>query len=869
MKVSNKKCIFRLGFKNMKMARARNLVAIIAIALTALLFTALFTIIMSISKSFEYSNFRQIGTSAHGEFKRLDEEQFDQLKNADGIESYGVRRILGVGADEILLKNYTEISYMDENSAKWSFVMPTTGRLPKENTNEAATDTRLLEALGIPKEIGTEFSVTINVDGIETTESFVLCGFWEFDGASPASNILVPESRLTQVFTKLDTQFIDGNTGCYFLLVMLESANNIEMAINDILEEYGYSIDKASNNYLPIGINWGYMSEGFTENMDAVTIVSIVVMLLGIFLTGYLIIYNVFRISVSNEIRHYGMLKTIGTTGRQISHIILIQALILSMFGIPMGLILGWGIGAALFPFVINECNIPYDTGVSANSVIFIFSTIFAVATVLISCFRPGKIAASVSPIEALRYTESSVNQGFRKGTKGILIPKMAMANLAGSKGKTALTIISLSLSVVLFTVTVTFTNSFSMEKYLSDINADFFVAGVNYFRSGSDLTSETTITKEDIDVLKSLEGVTESYSAYGISVGDMPQTFYSEEHLHRLMSKYAYDEQEIVDYINERERNENDLVADSMMMLGMDKEGLEKIEVLNGDINKLSEEGYIAVEEDSEFKVGDKIDVRYVDSVQYVNSVTGSIYTDIETIPESEWPDIKNEEECHYKQYEICAVVDMSSSYAYSYSIVGDLFLMESERFNAELANGIPLYIAFNVSDEAEQQIEQFLSEYTENNMLDYASRAKTEKEFESFRKTFIILGGTLSFIVALIGVLNFVNTVLTGIISRGKELATLQAIGMTGKQLKTMLVYEGLIYTTGAVVTAVLLNLLSISMSSVVEKLFWFCEYKFTLIPIVVTVPLFVMIGVVVPTIMYRIFVKKSIVERLRKSE
>lgn len=869
MKVSNKKCIVRLSFKNMKMARARNVVAIIAIALTTLLFTALFTIVMSISKGAEYSNFRQIGTSAHGEFKRLTVEQFEQLKDAKGIDAYGVRRTLGVGADQILLKNYTEISYMDANAAKWSFVTPTTGRLPKENTNEAAADTRLLDALGIPTELGTEFSVTMNVDGIQTTETFVLCGFWEFDGVSHASHILIPESRLTQVFDKLDTKFEDWNIGSHFMMVMLDHAVDIEEAMDEILTECGYSMDPASDHYIAVGVNWGYMSENFAYIMDATAVFSIAVMLFGIIVTGYLIIYNVFRISVSGEIRHYGMLKTIGTTGRQIRHIILIQAMILSLFGIPLGLILGWGTGAVLTPYVINEFNITYDPGVSTNPVIFIFAAVFAVITVLISCFRPGRIAALVSPIEALRYTEASVGHGFRKGTKGISIPKMAAANLAGSKGKTVLTVISLSLSVVLFTVTVTFTNSFSMEKYLSDINADFLVGSVNYFRAETELTPETTITEADIEMLKNLEGVTYSYSAYGISVGDMPQTFYSEEHLRSLMSKYAYDEQEITDYIDVRERNENGLVADSMMMLGMDKEGFENIEVLKGDINKLSEEGYIAVEEDSEFNLGDKIDVRYMDSVQYINSVTGSIYTDIESIPESEWSDIESKEEYHYRQYEICAVVDMSSSYDYNYSIIGDLFLMESERFNTEVKNSVPLYIAFDVTDEAEQQIEQFLSEYTENSVLDYTSRTKMEKEFESFRRTFVILGVALSFVVGLIGVLNFVNTVLTGIISRRKELATLQAIGMTGKQLKTMLIYEGLFYTAGAVVTAVFLNLLSIPTSSVVEELFSFCEYQFTLVPMGVAIPTFVVIGVAVPTIVYKIFVKKSVVERLRRSE
>lgn len=853
----------------MKSARTRNAVVVISIALTTLLFTALFTIVMSISKGFEYSNFRQIGTSAHGEFKCLTEEQFDLLKNAEAIDEYGVRRVLGIGTDEVLLKNYTEVSFMDKNSAEWGFVTPTTGRLPKENTNEAAADTRLLSALGVPLEVGSEFSVSIDVDGTITTENFMLCGWWEFDGATPASNILVPESRLEDVFEKLNTQFYDKNTGSYSLIVMLEKADDIGSTMQKILSEYGYSSDISADNYIALGINWGYMSEGFSDTMDAGTIAAIAVMLILIITTGYLIIYNVFRISVSNEIRHYGMLKTIGTTGRQIRNIILIQAMSLSLFGIPLGLMLGWGVGAALTPVVVNELNIAHNAGVSVSPVIFVFSSVFAVVTVLISCFKPARIAAGASPIEALRYTEATINNDFRKGTKGVSIPKMAVANLSGSKGKTILTIVSLSLSVVLFTFTITFANSFSMEKYLADIPVDFQVSSVDYFNVGSEFREETALSGEEISLFENLDGVTGSFCAFGTSMTNNPETFYSEDYIRAQLKYHENDETYIERYINSAEKNENGLIPESMQLLGIDKSGFGKIKVLEGDINKLNEKGYIAVNKSENFTLGDTVTVRYNDLVQYVNIVTGSVYADFESIPEAEWAEIEIKREYHEVDYEICAVVEFSHSLGYRYSIMGDFFLLSSDAFKAEIQNSIPLYIAFDVSDEAKQNVEEFLSKYTENSMLNYDSRAKTAKEFEDFRRMFVILGGALSFIVGLIGVLNFVNTVLTGIISRRRELATLQAIGMTGKQLKFMLICEGLVYTIGAAIMAVVLNLLTIPMSSVMEKIFWFCDYRFTILPTAVTVPVFAIIGIIVPVITYMIFTKKSVIERLRESE
>ena len=81
MKVSNGKTIRRLGWRSMKAARTRNLIAVLAIALTTVLFTSLFTIAMSINDGFQQSNFRQVGGFSHGGFKYLTEEQFNNLKD--------------------------------------------------------------------------------------------------------------------------------------------------------------------------------------------------------------------------------------------------------------------------------------------------------------------------------------------------------------------------------------------------------------------------------------------------------------------------------------------------------------------------------------------------------------------------------------------------------------------------------------------------------------------------------------------------------------------------------------------------------------------------------------------------------------------
>ena len=126
--------------------------------------------------------------------------------------------------------------------------------------------------------------------------------------------------------------------------------------------------------------------------MDSGTVAAIAGLLALILLTGYLIIYNVFQISVAGDIRFYGMLKTIGTTPRQLRRIIRRQALTLSLFGIPLGLLLGWGIGALLVPVVVKQLSGVVST-ISVSPLIFVIAALFSLVTVLLSCAKPGRMS--------------------------------------------------------------------------------------------------------------------------------------------------------------------------------------------------------------------------------------------------------------------------------------------------------------------------------------------------------------------------------------------------------------------------------------------------------------------------------------------
>lgn len=405
MNVSNHSCIRRLSIRTLMANRTRNLVAVLAIALTALLFTSLFTIALSINEGIQQNNFRQAGGWSHGTFKYMTEEQCEALESDTLIQAYGVRRFLGMPTDIPFNKSHVEIGYSDANQAHWSYCDPVDGRLPQEGTNEAATDTHVLDLLGIEPELGVQFTITFDVDGHETTQTFTLCGWWEYDEAVVANHILIPESRLEEILNQVGVTVpgSDGMTGSWNLDVMLKhGARSIADDMEKILTDHGYQSKTPGENYISTGINWGYTGAQLSDKLDPITVGIILGVLLLILLTGYLIIYNVFQISVAGDIRFYGLLKTIGTTPRQLRRIIRNQALLLSLVGIPLGLVLGWLLGGVLTPVITAQLN-AVTTVVSVSPWLFVGAAIFALVTVLISCRRPGRLAGKVSPIEAVR----------------------------------------------------------------------------------------------------------------------------------------------------------------------------------------------------------------------------------------------------------------------------------------------------------------------------------------------------------------------------------------------------------------------------------------------------------------------------------
>ena len=882
MNVKNRKCIRKLSWRSLWASRKRNIIAIIAIALTALLFTSLFTIVMSINSSYENYTFRRVGGYCHGTFKEVTEEQIQKIAAHSNVKEIGKRISTGYMDSGAFAKVPAEVSFMDANCTKWSFAEPTTGHMPQSG-KEIAMDANALKLLGIEPELGGEINLTYTVGALselayEKTDTFTLVGWWEYDDISPVHYINISEEYAKEIEAEamskgLEPFRIDLN-------VMMASSMNIRGQMEQVDMDLGYAWDETGEGELVrIGVNWGYTSSQLGESIDASTLIAIVAFLALVIFTGYLIIYNIFQISVTGDIRFYGLLKTIGVTPRQLRRIIRQQALFLCVVGIPIGLLLGYGVGASLTPVVMARTNLGVGVStVSTSPLIFFASALFALMTVLLSCSRPGKIASKVSPVEATKYTEVSQNKKKRRTTRGAKVHQMAFANLGRNKRKTVLVVISLSLSVVLLNILVTFTGGFDMEKYLAKQTcADFVVSTTDYFRYSR---SGSFISQEQIEQIEANTSSSLSGCGYKLT-GYLPYGWMSEEHW--LQDITHYTSVENAKAMLSQKNRRGDLVRESAMIEGLDESLFEKLTVVEGDISPLFQEDSKAIAvvvrtddygnvSNLDFypPVGSIQTITYIDEGYYIDSRTGNLSDENTPVEYMQFQLSAS----HDIDYTVCAYVTVPHSMSFRYYSTGYSFVLPIEKLNNDSQQeSIPMFYLFDAPDDmAEASTENYLADLTADDLsgLMYESKATLRAEFEGFQNMFLLLGGLLCAIIGLIGVLNFFNAIMTGILSRKREFAVLQAVGMTNKQLKVMLIYEGLFYALGSSIAALILSIvMNPLVGNLLESMFWFFSANFTIIPVLLVIPAFALFGWLIPSIMYGQTAKQSVVERLRDAE
>ena len=876
---NNGASIRRLSNRSLKNSRMRNFFAIAAISLTSILFTAVFSLTGGAMQMSQESIMREVGGKFHAGLKAATTQQYEKVILDPLIQKATYNIYIGY-ADNIV-KRMAELRYTPfHDSLQDMFITLEEGHMP-EAENEIVVDSCIMEELQLPCALGEKVTLSFRFQDRMVENEFVVSGWYQGDLVAHASELFVSERYWMKLKGSLtDEDFVrwgeahpeDAGVGLKSVNVFFEDASDIEEKVCTVIQNAGYE----PGTELAYGVNWAYMQNRF-ESLDLFSVVIVIGVAAVILITGYLIIYNIFQISVVSDIRFYGLLKTIGTTKRQIRRLVRRQAAILSLIGIPVGLLIGYGIGKLALPFALSFGDFGgMEISLKFHPWILVFSAVFSAVTVFLGSWKPGRIAGKVSPIEAVKYTETGIRgkaasrkKKRKHNTRNYYSAfSMALSNLGRNKRTTVMVIMAMSLSIILLTMVMTAAGSFRIDQYLEQRIVGDFVLGNIEVTSGMGRSGDITIEPEFLALADEQDGIEEKQELWTAFQRFLQMDDQARERMQELdgagMLRRDVYESENLDRMLQGESMEG-------FCYGYSEGLLSNLEVLEGtlDVEKFATGDYILVTpilgNDDFLPAAEHIwhpgDTVTVESVTETSQVHEILDAGGETIG-LEYDGLAE------KEYEVMAIVDIPRSMNLGrYRANGCDVVMPLSEF--DMAYSRCFGVAYQIREEKQEAFEAAVKAYTEEHtQMGYVSKGTLQSEFVNMVTVITTIGIALAGLIALIGTLNFINAVITEIISRKREFAMLQSIGMTNAQLKKTLICEGISYIAIAgVISFVLGSFLACVLLRAMNHIILFFEYQFQILPFVIMIPILMLVAVLVPVLSYRNLQKKSIVERLRE--
>lgn len=831
---NNKEIIKRITNRTLKTNKIRNTFAIMAIVLTTFMISSVFSIGISFAKNYKTMNIRLQGTTANVVLSNPTDNQIEKIKSLDLSDSIGYEINAGKVSLDSLNENRTKISikYLSkenfEKQVKPS-ISDIKGNYPTKE-NEIMASKKALEFLGESEaKIGDKIKVPCNINGKIINKEFILSGYYTNYALVQDSGYLF----VSEKFVNANSLSLEDNGLLYLSLKPKDKSTAPDILEKEVSlnknQEFSFSYDISND-----------LSDTVLSTMAIIVIIS-----LFIVLSGYLLIYNILYIAVNKDITFYGMLKTIGTSPKQIKKIVKGQALKLSLIGIPLGLLLGAIVSFLIVPlamgtlFAGTEASaMPRD--VSFNPIIFIGAGIFSLVTVMISCKKPAKIAGNISPIEALRYSGSTLKnqKKNRRTTKGSKLYKMAWYNVFREKKRAIIVFLSLFMGIITFLSVNTFLNSISVENYIDRyVKNDFLIQSVE----GND----DKIDSDFINKIKDMKGV----NSISLSKSSNLQLDMSKDvllpALENIYERFGNTKEDLNEYLNAVSEDPSLLQAS---VIGIDDNLIER---LNEEL-----EDKIDVEE---FKKGN---VAIADSWYYPENYK-SIKGDVT---------IRNSKDNKSKTFNMNVVGDTSELLPPGLDAplgIPTIYISNSalEKLDNDAVNYI---LNINVNKKYESKINKDLKALSKARGLWFESKSEKTEEFNKSQMVMNILGGGIAVILILIGILNFINVMITGVNIRLKEFAIMESIGMTKKQIKMMLTYEGLYYaliTTGFILTLGIGIIYGIGELS--KNIADYAAFVFPTTALVVLIIVILTVCLITPAIVFKVSTKKSVTERLREIE
>lgn len=855
---NNKRLVSLLARRHYRRNRGRNIVCIIAIVLTAFMLITVFSIGYNYISAYTVQQIRLSGTVARASLKNPTLDEYIRLKEDQRVECVGIRReVVPVGSVEYegtvsnLLYGFRYYDKDEWENHRTPALSNITGKYP-ETEQEIMIPKWVLKKMGFETPaLGLVIPFRFRTGGEWQKRDFILCGF----------------------FDEYDNPVNDGGRA-YLLVSKLFSDDNAEGNATawlsfekDMSEEEFARFEYDFNNLGSSENNASYITAssekrlGLTASLnmeDNIGIIFlIVVMAFSIALCGYLLIYNTFCVSIIHNVRYFGLLKGIGITRKQIRGIMFLEGI---RMVIP-GIILGGGSGYVFSSFIIPAFlkNILGGEYYSVEFDIWVVAVtcVFTLATVIAAMRRPAALAGKTSPIEAQRFRVHRSNKSMirlrRSDAKtGLSWFGMAIANVIKEKRKFFLVLTSMSLGIIACLLISTTVSSLDEDSFIEkNMKADILLEnktlalGFGDERQvlGHDLIEKIgkipDVKKVDVTRQQLISSLYDSgiFEKHLRSTGVIDQgrdiREAEKEYLNDIVKPELFFSRLIeTDFDDRYRRSRPDIDWKSY-----DEGSICLIPVGDTDgFEKGMQIGYILGEYNgSDYKAN-------------LSSVTGMII--------------------------VGGTVDEDFGKEGSVRTIPPHYLVSGAFFEKNRIEGLISKVMIDTDPGKEQsvcdEINALLNDDVSGDEIIMVSSVETREGLRQTKLTMYGIGGSLALLIAVIGIVNFINYTYTGITERRHDFTVMESVGVQKKQIRRMVTYEGFCYFSFVMAIVVTVgNLLIYGAFLIFSGIMDYAVFRYPVELFGIVSALMLAVCFVVPRAAIRKESSKSVVERLKFGE
>lgn len=826
--------IRKLANRNIIEHKFRHALNIIVVMCLTIFISAFEIVSSSTYSNVEEDYLKQNGNASQIQAFDVPLESFENSK-MDNIEEIGQSVYIGNAVNDEFRNRPSELRYADSNYAECMFSLPIQGRMP-ENKNEIAVDRSVLEDLEKDATLGTDITIYwLDEDKKEQSQTFEVVGIWEENSLYTTRNLWVSKDFIKKMNTNIDLAF------------NLKNGKVNNKTLGEVAEKLQIEEEQVISNWV------------YEDNVQKQIRLETLVYKIGasfILLCGFLILYNIIAISIASDRKLYGRIKTLGASPKQVKLSVFYQYFFDVLIGIPLGLALGYILGSKMVPVVITSLD--NDIYVYADVKNFISTILLILLVVFVSGIRPAYRACAVDPSDILS-EENNLNFQGKTHRRSPGVPalfELSLSNLVRYPKRNVIAITLLTVGLVLTSCVYVINHSFDISKYMAEIAlSDITITEKTLVESWGEYNPKgNTITKEFMEKLEVSGDILEQGVLYSQDIS--LQT--SETAYNNVIQYYEQNKCERLKYMEqdvawtEGYQSFKQTGKCTATIFGID--GLlndkitDKNRIIDGTIDKekflsgkyMIAQGYSSDSGEYElqptYNVGDKI------------SLNG-------------------------KEFEIMAIAEVPYPITEGKTNPGSefnlTFYVPSSSFLEMYPENTPRKWFLNVEKGKENEMENILKPYMEKG-VPIETEKTIEQNYNNATKSATLLQNIVSIMILVIGIVNFANVIIISVTSRKKEFAMMQSIGMTKKQLRLLLMMEGINISIITLIISYFLSLVTICVGvSAYLQTQWTATYHFSITPLLVVTPVLIILPIVISLICFQRIQKIEIIERLQDED